>query len=238
VLRDLKDTKMKHTAKLLRAAWRSARTFGLAGLLLLGVGTAWANVNILVVNNSFETLPAGGLTLGCGTNCSYSVGAIPGWTRSGDSGQFQPGPPATLAYFNNVPDGVTVAYSNVILGTISQTVGQTVQAGITYTLSVYLGNRNDGYNNQGSAGLRINGNLYLATGIQAAPGEWTQWTATYTPTNPLDIGKSITIELNSLGPQGDYDNVVLSATPEPGFYGALALGMSGLLVVIQRRRRA
>jgi hypothetical protein len=231
---------MKHTAKSMRALWRFAGAFGLAGLLLLGCGTAWANVNIAVNNPSFETLPGGGLPFtSCGVGCSYSIDSIPGWTNSGNTGQFRPGSSSgNLAYFNYVPDGITVAYSNG--GTISQTVGATVQAGVIYTLSVELGNRSDnggGYANQGSADLLINGHQYVATGVEAALGTWTTWTAYYTGTI-ADAGKSITIELNALAPQGNYDNVSLSATPEPGFYGALALGMSGLLVAIQRRRRA
>jgi|ERR1017187_4669318 hypothetical protein len=44
---------------------------------------------------------------------------------------------------------------------------------------------------------------------------------------------------NNYSPQEfGYFGPNLSATPEPGFYGALALGMSGLIVVVQRRRRA
>ena len=35
--------------------------------------------SITVVNPSFEILPSGGLPNGCGTGCSYSTGAIPGW---------------------------------------------------------------------------------------------------------------------------------------------------------------
>ena len=234
---------MRHRAKSMRPFWRFAGAFGLAGLLLLGGGTAWANVSITVVNSSFETLPGGGLPFACGVGCSYSKDSIPGWTNiqgsPGDTGQFQPGSSSgNFAYFNYVPDGTTIAYSNG--GTISQTVGATVQAGVIYTLSVELGNRSDnggGYANQGSADLLINGHQYVATGFQAALGTWTTWTAYYTGTS-ADAGKSITIELNALAPQGNYDNVSLSATPEPGFYGALALGMSGLLVAIQRRRRA
>jgi len=114
-------------------------------LSLLGAaGTANADVSIFVANPSFETMPGGGLPYGCGTGCSYSVGTIPDWVTSGSEGQFQPGSSSgNFAYFNYVPDGVTVAYSNG--GTISQTVGSTVVAGDTYTLTVDLGNRNDGY---------------------------------------------------------------------------------------------
>src|SRR5205085_5152178 len=49
---------------------------------------------IFVSNFSFENLPPGGLPNGCGTGCSYSDGAIPGWSETSVTssvGQFQPG---------------------------------------------------------------------------------------------------------------------------------------------------
>src|SRR5579872_6478929 len=121
-------------------------------LSLLFVATGRADI-ISVANASFETLPSGGLPNSCsGTGCAYSVGAIPDWTVSGSSRQFQPG---AGPYFNSLPDGPTSAYSNG--GVISQTVGDTVQAGVTYTLMVDLGYRTDAAFD-GSADLLINGN--------------------------------------------------------------------------------
>jgi hypothetical protein len=129
-----------------------------------------------------------------------------------------------------VPDGSTVAYSNG--GTISQTVGATVQVGTVYTLSVELGNRNDGYGSAGSADLLIHGIQYAATGVEAAPGTWTTWTAKYVGL-PGDAGDAITIQLNASTVQGDYDKVSLN-TPEPSsllllsVMGAALLGLTGL----------
>ncbi len=99
---------------------------------------------ISVSNFSFETLPVGGLpNNGCGTGCSYSTGVIPGWSGSdGTSGQFQPGTDVgNNAYFSTLSDGTTVAYSNNAI--LFQTVLPTVQVGVTYTLTVDLGRRND-----------------------------------------------------------------------------------------------
>ena len=221
---------MKHSARLLRAAWRSARTFGLAGLLLLGGGTAWANVSIAVNNPSFETFNPLNATGSPDLHGSWNNGPIPDWTISGSGGSFQP----TYLTFNAFPDGPISAWSNG--GTIYQTVTPTAIAGDTYTLFVDIGTRLDAPG-VGYADLMINGIPHLATALgTAVAGQWTTWEATYTATS-ADAGGLIRIDLNSPGIQGNYDNVVLS-TPEPGFYGALALGMSGLLVVIQRRRRA
>ena len=84
----------------------------MAGLVLSALMSGGARASTIFVENaSFETLPVGGLDqTGCAPGCSYSVGNIPGWNVTGSSGQFIPG--ATPAYFNSVPDGVTVAYTN------------------------------------------------------------------------------------------------------------------------------
>jgi len=104
-------------------------------------------------------LPLGG----CGVGCSFSVGVIPGWTDTGATGQFQPGSSSgNFAYFNYIPGGVTVAYSNG--GSIYQTVGATAVAGDTYTLTVDVGLRTDGYDLLPTEDLIVNGNAVAATG--------------------------------------------------------------------------
>jgi hapalindole biogenesis HpiC1 cyclase-like protein len=186
----------------------------------------------IVVNNaSFETLPAGGLPIGCGTGCAFDESTpIPGWTSTGAlsvTGQFQPGPPTTMTFFNSVPDGITVAYTND--GTISQTVSPTVALGVVYTLLVSVGVRKD-TPDPGTEALVVNGVSYFATGTLPSPGSgsWATFTATYTGL-AADVGQTITIQLASLSSQGDWDNVQLSSSastagvPEPA---------SGLLVVL------
>jgi MYXO-CTERM domain-containing protein len=59
----------------------------------------------------------------------------------------------------------------------------------------------------------------------------------------LDIGNPNTFEGGALGPNSELTigsnpyHLTGTLTPEPGFYGALALGMIGLLVAFRRRRR-
>lgn len=190
-----------------------------------------------VTNASFETLPLGGLGTPCGTGCSYNVGAVSGWTVTGASqmGQFQPGPPTT-GYFDYVPDGLTVAYSNG--GVISQTVVPTVQVGELYTLTVAIGNRKDAVYSLGTADLLINSHQYFATGVPAVQGAWTTWTATYVG-SVADAGQNITIQLNAAAQQGDYDNVQLSV-PEPDAMTLLGVMGGALLAVtsIIKRKKA
>jgi hypothetical protein len=193
----------------------------------------------LVANGSFETLPSGGLPFGCGTGCSYSVDTIPGWVNAGNSGQFQPGSSSgNFTYFNSVPDGLTVAYSNG--GPISQVIGVLAVAGTTYNLSVDFGLRHD-QPNPGSATLSLFSGNALATGIAPTAGNWSTYTASYTAT-AADAGKAITVTLNSPGVQGDWDNVILTAVPgagavpEPASWALMLTGF-GLAGATMRRRR-
>src|SRR5450432_284575 len=118
------------------------------GIVVLISGLVFASNGlggVISVNNpSFEILPAGGLPIGGYLGGVFSIDAIPGWVNSGVSGQFQPGGPSGTVpngYFNTLSVGPTEAYTNG--GTISQTVGATVQTGVTYTLLVDIGARLD-----------------------------------------------------------------------------------------------
>ena len=203
---------------------------------LLFALTAIASASpIPVANFSFETLPAGGLPFGCGgTGCAFSEAAIPGWTNPGFSGQFQPG--SNTQYFNFIPDGITVAYSND--APITQSVG-TVAANTTYTLLVDIGLRKDEPSSAATAQLLIGGTPVNATGVAPSPGNWSTFTAIYKSV-AADVGKTLTIELTTVTAQGDFDNVRLDASPttavpEPS---TLALLGAGIALVLGFHRKA
>jgi hypothetical protein len=210
-------------------------TFG-----LLPVLTATASASpIPVANFSFETLPPGGLPFGCsGTGCAFSEAPIPGWTNSGVSGQFQPG--SNTLYFNFIPDGSRVAYSNDPGGTITQTVGATVAANTNYTLRVDLGLRKDGFDSLGTVQLLVGSTPVIATGVAPSIGNWSTFTATYNSV-AADIGKTLTIQLTATGSQSDFDNVRLDGSPtgvpEPVTTALVGVGLAVLGVAMWRRSR-
>lgn len=221
------------------------------GVLVLGCGLGLASSGfadiITVTNPSFEILPAGGLVDPCGGTCVYSEGAdyaIPGWTATdpANAGQFQPGGPSGTEpnpYYNALDLGPTEAYAND--GTIYQTVGATVQVGVTYTLQVDIGDRLDSPSD-GTVDLLIDGNQYSATGTEN-PGGFATYTATYIGL-AADAGESITIQLNASGingDQGNFDNVVLSdnlntsSVPEPTAVILLSTMLLGVAFVARKR---
>lgn len=166
---------------------------------------------VSVSNFSFETLPVGGLPLTSGCDgspgCAYSVAAIPGWTNTGFSGQWQPG--SSTVFFNSIPDGTTAAYSND--AAISQSVG-TVAANTTYTLLVDIGLRKDEPNSLATVQLLVGGASVNAIGVAPTVGNWSTFTATYNSV-AADVGKTLTIQLTTVTAQGDFDNVRLDASP-------------------------
>jgi len=183
---------------------------------------------ITVSNFSFETVT--GAPIGCGVGCSYTLDPVPGWVKTGTSGQFIPGTTPN-SYYNTLSDGPTQAFADS--GMLSQVVLPTVQLGMIYTLMVDLGNRLDlGF--AGSADLLINGNTYTAVGVTPVKGAFGTFTATYIG-QAADVGQAITIELKTSGRQGDFDNVRLDASPVPE--PATFLLLTPALLMLRRRRQ-
>jgi hypothetical protein len=165
---------------------------------------------------------------------------IPDWTKTGSgfSGQFVPGTQVgNFTHFSSLSNGDTSAFASSNIN-LEQTVAPTVQNGVTYTLQVDIGWRNDAALNA-AAFLLVNGNQYNGV-FTAVKGGWVTETILYTGTS-ADAGKPIMIDLRATGFQGNFDNVRLhdslgATLPEPSFTGLLAACFAGLAAFARRKR--
>ena len=203
--------------------------FGLAVFGLSAVSLS-ANVN----NGQFAT-PTNPFTTVTGT-------AIPGWTVGaggnvdwiGNYWQSTPG----INYGLNPGYSIDLDGSSSV-SSISQVIGTTM--GDSYTLSFVLSGNPDGPPTVKTLDVIIGGVpttfTFDKTSITRSDMGWTPESISFTATGSLT---EITFESGDGPTPGSYGPVIgdVFVTPEPGFYGALALGMSGLLFAIQRRRRA
>ncbi len=209
-------------------------------MCLLALAGSLEAAPVVVNNFSFETFNP--LTNICaGTGCAFNIQAIPGWTNTGDSGSFLPGNPGNTDYFDFIPDGEVVGYTNGAI--ISQNVG-VVAANTIYTLLVEVGNRKD-YDPAGVVALLVGATAYTATPVAISEGGWSTFSVVY---NSLagDAGENLAIRLSATGFQGDFDNVRLDASattpggpvgeaPEPGSAALAALGLASVWYVRRRR---
>jgi len=194
--------------------------------------------SITVLNPSFESpaVSPGVFSVGVITDWSVSAGNLPG-------GVFHP---VGLTY-NDLSDidGNQVAYSNG--GIISQTLTETLQAGMTYTLMVEVGNRAD-TNFSGYLIELLAGTTVIASdnnGVAPASGEFLTSTIEYTAmAGDADLGEALSIQLRAFGIQTNFDNVRLNGVDVDGGTTVIPtptaslLSLMGLTVFAARRRKA
>jgi len=183
---------------------------------------------VAIQNASFETTNP--LTSTCaGAGCAFNFGPIPGWTITGVGGSFEP----SSTFLNlPLPDGNIVAFSNG--GTISQTLTSSLLADTTYTLSVFIGNRLDGLNSTYTIALDAGSTQLCSFSGSSATvtpkGGFADETCTFNSGSTFPTGL-LSIILSAGGPQVDFDNVSLSATPVSEASSAALTG-SGLLLIL------
>lgn len=117
---------------------------------------------------------------------------------------------------------------------IYQILGETFVKGLTYTLSVWVGQPWEGSASGWSlyfTGEDHTNNLIATSG--EAPLNWQQVSLAYTAT-AADAGKKIGIKMSG-DSEVSFDDVRLDAVPEPATLALLGLG--GLSVLLGRKRR-
>ncbi len=207
---------------------------GIVSIYFYAQGVAWGTA-IPVLNYSFESPALASDTFnGSIDDWNQTVSTYGGvWNYTGTGTTFFNTPP---------PDGNQVAYKNG--GTIYQQLTTTIAANTTYTLSVYLGLRNDLFTADPQYSIQIGydgGFLPLANLSPAppAPGDWELETLSYTsPASGVMIGEDLDISLLTTDfatdSQGDFDDVTLTmdgtpSAPLPAPAWLLGSGLLGLL---------
>ena len=188
----------------LTAAAAFALVFGFAG-------TASALTNISIDNDSFEDPTR--------TDGQFTTNNIPDWdlatlSNGAPAGVFNP--TSSHVTGGTVPDGSNVAYSNG--RSICQTLGDTVQAETTYTLTVKVGRRLDtnfpGYDVFLRAGGTTLASKDEATGGTPAAGDFLTVTVIFdSPSAGAPVGDTLEICLDSDKTQTLFDEVGLTADP-------------------------
>lgn len=183
----------------------------LASILLWNVSAQETATVIPILNPEFQLD-----TLACspGSNCNYPN--ISGWIVGPQTGILKA---SSVQYPGTPASGIYVAYigSSQATGSITQTLGATVQANTTYTLTVRIGARNDEVFT-GYAAILVAGNVTLASGDSSIPlgGKFVNEVVMYNsgPTPP-QLGQPLQIFVESMGTgQLNVAEVALTYKPE------------------------
>jgi PEP-CTERM motif len=192
--------------------------------------------SIAVQNASFETTNP--LTIPCTGTCAFNLGPIPDWTTIGSGGSWQP----SSTFFNlPLPDGNVVAYSNG--GTISQTLtGISVLPNTSYMLSVFVGNRLDGFSSAYSIALDAGSTVlcsFSGSSATITAGTFADETCSFQSGSVVPLG-DLSIILTGGGTQADFDNVsLMTSVPEPSSLVLIGFGLlfMALLLAYSKRRQ-
>ena len=207
------------------------KVFVVCAMGMLMSGALFADIGI--ANNSFEVPAVGVQSYGAFTY--IGPGTVGGWTYGPGGGVAGNGSGFTSGNAP-APDGTQVLFLQGPVATASQGLSG-FQNGVQYTLSFYLSTRQ----NYGDPSQVLNvtlDNQSLFTGLTPAlgPGYTLESVSFATGAGShtlefagLDRGVDATLFLDDV-------SITSAATPEPGLYGILALGLTGLITAVQRRK--
>lgn len=152
--------------------------------------------------------------------------------------------PWTSAAF--IGNGFRTAWSNG--GSLEQITGATITSGLTYDLSVDVGDRKDINPNTtfdhpfGGGRIELfaatSGTLLASTELFGGPGDgaWATFLASFISDGSF-AGEFLGIRLVGDGIQTNFDNVALSAVPLPPALWLFLSSLIGLTAVVRRRRK-
>lgn len=191
---------------------------------------ASAQTTISVVNFSFEN-----------PSTSTFTTSIPDWSGDASCGVHSFAFVAGQFLDASAPDGSQFGYIN--RGSIFQDVGETITAGQTYTLTGFLGRRNDAQNVLGSASLYSHSGAVLATtGFMTSPaGRFTEFSVSFTAESSMPyLGEGLRLQLANIsdGLQVNFDKITLTKTavvPAPSSLCAALMATSWGVVLLRRR---
>jgi hypothetical protein len=179
-------------------------TLVVAAVALALVASVESGKANLASNGSFEAPITG----------SWTVTAPTDWTLGGSGGVWQPllYPAAGLG----PADGQQIGYLNG--GTMSQDLGVILQPNTTYNLSIEVAGRADGYNPGTGYSVSLyagspSGTLLTSVTPVTPTSTWTTLTASYS--SAIVPSGDLFVVISSPATQFDFDNVVVSAVPEP-----------------------
>jgi hypothetical protein len=215
------------------------------GLALATLGSASTASAVVIYSQNFDGVsantPPGVDTAGAGFTRSDAHAFIQEDT-SGTPGAFSA---PNLVYIN----GLYFAGSGNTSVTSSSSVAA-VAADTDYTLSLRLAIPAYDLFGGGNAGgefLNLSANNVFVTPTSITQpaltvGSWVEWTRTYSAATMADyVGQPLTISFgiqNGGGARTQFDNVTLTAVPEPSSLGMLAVGAVGIGIgVIAKKRR-
>ncbi len=224
--------------------------FGLALLGCVSAVSATAQAGTIpIINYSFESPTVGYFTTTNGVSGGLATPTIPGWTMTTALGNIGIYRPPAASY--TPPDGSQVGYigGGTALapdpGSFSQVLGVSAIAGDTYNLGVYVGARGEGYT-LGDYTISL---LAGATVLASVTDPVTPGAGTFVHTGLTYVAQAGDGALGNLAivlsggtdmrgldyGQVAFDDVTLSAVPEPSTWALMALGFAGLGFVAYRR---
>jgi len=207
----------------------------------------------LVVNGGFEATQTPGFPIVTPTNAGT---LLPGWTVTDSSAQtytnvYLMGDNQQTYYQGD--QSVLLNSDGLGLVSISQDVTVTANQRVTLTFALTSENAwtgDQGYSSSYGSGSTVSNPTNPNTSVAVTLGAQTLystpltrngWTVETLVFTPATTGSELFTIADNTSSSFPFESPLIDAvslTPEPEFYGVLALGLAGLAVVVRRRKRA